>query len=246
MKISIITPTFNSEKTIEDCLRSVKSQVFDNYEHLIVDGKSNDATFKILKVYKSKFLSEHDRGIYDAMNKGIKNTTGDIIGILNSDDIFYDEFVLNKIYSAFEKSNCDIVYGNIVCVDQDDTNKIIRNYKTEPYTEKMFSNGTHPPHPGFFVKREVYEKYGYFSLKYKIAADYEFMLRVLKKYKLQSVFLDEYFVRMRIGGASNSSLKAIINSNKECRQSWIDNGMSPPFGITLKKPISKIKQLIIR
>ena len=210
MKISIITVTYNSAKTVRDTLESVKNQDYKDIEHIIVDGVSKDDTLKIISEYPSvsKVISEPDKGIYDAMNKGIRAATGDIIGILNSDDFYFDTHVISSIVDVFQKNeNVQSVYGDLIYVDATDTNKIVRYWKPgKASINKIYHYFWQPPHPTFFVKKEVYNKYGLFNLEYKIGADVEFLLRVLYKYRITTFYLPLLMVKMREGGASNKNV----------------------------------------
>ena len=245
MKISIITVVYNNKETIKDAIESVLSQTYKNIEYIIIDGGSNDGTIDIIRSYGNKidvFISEPDNGLYDAMNKGIKLSTGDVIGILNSDDFYVNKFVIEKAANKFKETNCDSLYGDLVYVDYNNTNKVIRYWKSRPFENNLFQKGWHPPHPTFFVKKEIYDKYGLFDLNFKIAADYEIMLRFLEKYKISSIYIPEVLVKMRIGGKSNKSLKNILLANIESYNAWKKNNLSiSPFNIMLK-PISKITQ----
>ena len=214
MKISLITVCYNSEKTIEDTIKSVLKQTYKNYEYIIIDGKSKDNTLNIIKLYekkiynKLKYISESDKGLYDAMNKGIKLATGDIIGILNSDDILYDESVFQKIIDNID--NYDGVYSNLVLMN-DNFTKVTRNFKSKEVTLKK---GWHPPHPTLYLKKEIYNKYGNYNLDYKIAADLDFMYRILNNNVILK-YVDTCFVKMRTGGASTNGLKGYYKNFKE-------------------------------
>lgn len=247
MKISIITATYNSSKTIKDTVVSVLNQKYTNIEHIIVDGNSQDNTLEIIQNITNrvtKIISEPDKGIYDAMNKGIDLVTGDIVGILNSDDFYSSDDIISDIIDVFQRTNCDAIYGDLEYIDANDSNKTIRHWKSKAYTKGLFKRGWHPAHPTFFVKKEIYEKYGNFNLKYRIAADYEIMLRFIEKNKIKTIYLPKTMVKMRTGGASNKSLKNIIEANKECYLAWKDNGLSISPFIFLMKPFSKIFQFI--
>ena len=247
IKISIITAVYNNKKTIKDAIESVLNQTYKNIEYVIVDGDSKDGTVDIIKQYESKidkFISEPDNGIYDAMNKGIKLATGDIIGFLNSDDFYASNNVLEKVANEFIDKKVDSVYGDLVYVDNKDITKVVRYWKSKPYKEGFFKKGWHPPHPTFFVKREIYEKYGKFRLEFKIAADYELMLRFLEKHKISTAYIPEVLVKMRAGGTSNKSISNIIKANLECYKAWkINNLKVSPF-ILVKKPLLKLSQFL--
>lgn len=203
MKVSIITVTYQSEKTLKDTLESVLKQTYSNYEHIIVDGKSKDATMQIVKQYeakyegKLKYISEKDKGIYDAMNKGIQMATGDIIGILNSDDIYAKETVLETIVNTFEQTNCDGTYANLIFMDAETMTKPQRIWKSP--TGKL-EDGWHPAHPTLYLKKEVYDQIGLFNLQYKIVADYDFMIRMLKNKQIHLEYIDEDIIYMRARG----------------------------------------------
>lgn len=245
MKISIITVVYNNEKTIKDAIESVLGQTYENIEYVIIDGKSKDNTVSIIREYESKlgfFVSEKDNGLYDAMNKGIQSATGDVIGILNSDDLYQDLDVIVDVMEQFNNdSKLDLLYGNLVYVKSDNVNKIVRNWKCKPYYDRFFENGNVPPHPALFVKRSVYDKVGLFNLDYKLAADYELMLRMLRKYDFKIKYIDRLIVKMRLGGATNQSFTNIINQNKEIIRSWKDNSLKAPFYLM---PVRIFKRLI--
>lgn len=246
MKVSIITVSYNSEKTIEDTIKSVLSQDYPNIEYVIIDGASKDATLEIVRKYRDKItqvISEKDKGIYDAMNKGIALATGDIIGILNSDDFYADANVISSIVAQFTPT-IDAVYADLVYIDANNTDRITRLWKSGNYTQGDFKKGWMPPHPTFFVKSECYQKYGNYSLQLKSAADYELMLRLIHKEQIKINYLPKVIVKMRTGGASNASLKNRIRANKEDRMAWRMNGLKPGFFTFIRKPISKIIQFI--
>ena len=245
MKISIITVTKNDRDNIENCIESVLSQGHKNIEYILIDGASTDGTVNIIKQYIgriSKWISEEDSGIYDAMNKGINIASGDIVGFLNSDDIYADTDILELVAEAFQNSDIDSCYGDLVYVSKDDTNKIIRNWKSCELDYELFKNGWHPPHPTFFVKKSVYEKYGTFDTKYKIGADYALMLKFLVKHKIRVKYIPEVLVKMRVGGSSNKNLFNILRANLECYRAWreYDLKISPLF--IFRKPLSKLFQ----
>lgn len=233
MKISIITVVYNNEATIQQAIESVLNQSYPNVEYVIIDGNSRDNTVSIIEAYKNRlgyFISEPDKGLYDAMNKGIQAATGDVIGILNSDDLYQDNTVLSDIVHQFSSDpELDIVYGNLVYVKKDAVNQVVRNWKSKDYYAKFFDDGNVPPHPSLFLKREVYQKVGFFDLEFKLAADYEFMFRVFKKYHFKSKYINRLIVKMRLGGETNKSIQNIINQNKEILRVWKQNGLNPPL-----------------
>lgn len=246
MKFSIITVCYNSVATIRDAVESVLSQQGVELEYIVIDGGSRDGTVDLLKGYGDRIahlVSEPDNGIYDAMNKGVALATGDIVGILNSDDFYAAQNVLLNVKEAFESSGSDCVFADLDFVNAEDTNRVVRAWRSKPYEKCAFRRGWHPAHPTFFVKRSVYDRFGAFNLDFAIAADYEFMLRVLEGARLSSVYIPEVFVKMRVGGASNGSLQGILKANMECWKAWRINGLGwSPLPVLLK-PLSKLKQL---
>ncbi|MBA4166718.1 MAG: glycosyltransferase [Chitinophagaceae bacterium] len=248
MLISIITATFNSSATVSDTLNSVRSQDYEYIEHLIIDGFSTDNTLNIVQQYPqvAKVVSEKDGGIYDAMNKGIAIATGGIVGILNSDDVYYNNEVIGKVMKAFEDRSVDAVYGDLQYVRQDDLSKVTRMWHSGSFGKRKFYFGWMPPHPAFFVRRKVYEEIGDFNLSLRSAADYEFMLRALFKNNYKPYYIPETLVKMRTGGMSNATLKHRLRANAEDRKAWEINGLRPfVFTIPLK-PLRKIFQFINR
>ena len=245
MKVSIITVVYNNDKTISQSIQSVLSQTYEDIEYIIIDGHSSDNTVNVINDYKTSldyFISEKDDGIYDAMNKGIKAATGDVIGILNSDDLYQDVTVIELVMNQFiQNPTLDILYGDLVYVKSDNVDKVVRSWKSSPYYNNFFENGNVPPHPSLFVKKSVYEEAGYFKLKFKLAADYEFMLRIFKKYNFKSKYLNKLFIKMRLGGATNQNFSNIIDQNKEILLAWKVNNLKPPL---LLMPLRIFKRLI--
>lgn len=244
-KVSIITVCFNSENTIEDTIKSVVNQTYENIEYLVIDGGSTDKTIDIINKYKeniSVLISEKDNGIYDAINKGIKLASGDIIANLNSDDFYIDNEVISDVVATFNEAKTDLLYADLYYVDTKDTSKIIRYWKSKSYKEGLFLKGWMPPHPTFFVKKEVYQNYGMFNLEFKSAADYEIMLRFIHRYKASITYLPRVIVRMRVGGVSNASLKNRIKANREDKRAWKINGLKPHPLTLIFKPLSKLGQ----
>jgi glycosyltransferase involved in cell wall biosynthesis len=248
MKVSIITATYNSELTVRDTLHCVSQQDYQDIEHIIVDGLSADNTLKIAHEFRhvSKIISESDKGIYDAMNKGIAASTGDVIGILNSDDIYVGPHVISSIAKLFSESDIKTSYADLQYVQQDNLNKIVRTWKSGNFSRRNFYYGWMPPHPTFFVRREVYDKVGLFNSALRSSADYELMLRILVKYEIPTHYIPEVIVKMRSGGMSNASFKSRITANKEDRLAWKLNGLEPHFFTLYAKPIRKISQFLIR
>ena len=214
MKISLITISFNSQSTIQNTFESVQIQKFKELEYVLVDGGSSDNTIKVADHYPqiTKIISEPDKGIYDALNKGIKNSTGDIIGFLNSDDIFYNENSLKVISEAFDE-NTDCVFGDLIYTDSEQNIK--RVWKGSDFRKGSFKKGWMPAHPTFYCRRSVYEKYGLYNDSYKIAGDFELMLRFFEKHNIKSKYIPHTLVNMKVGGASNSGIKSKIDILKE-------------------------------
>lgn len=247
MKISIITVTYNSASTIEQTIQSVLNQSYTNIEYIIVDGVSTDGTLDILNRYKSrihKIVSEKDKGIYDALNKGIDLATGDVIGILHSDDFYMSSNIIENVANSFNQNQCDALYANLYYVDKDNTDKIKRKWHSGNYSEGSFLNGWMPPHPTFFVKKEIYNKFGKFDLQFTSAADYELMLRFIHKNKIKLAYLNEFIVKMRVGGKSNVTVKNRVTANMEDRKAWEVNGLKPRFYTLTLKPLRKIFQFL--
>ena len=217
MKISIITVCFNSAKTIKDTLISVANQKNVAVEHVVIDGASTDSTLQILKNHKSvaTLVSEPDKGIYDAMNKGIKLATGDIVGTLNADDFYIDDLVLSEVAKVFEDESVGACFADLVYVSQNDTNKIVRYWKSQDYVIGLFKSGWMPAHPTFFARKSVYDKYGLFDLNYKIGADFELLFRLIEQNKIKTEYIPKVIVKMRLGGTTNKNLSNVIAQNKE-------------------------------
>jgi len=246
LRVSIITVTYNSASTIRDTLKSVSHQTYSNIEHIIVDGGSSDHTLDIVGSFShiSKCISEKDEGIYDAMNKGLSMATGDIIGILNSDDMYAHADVIAHVVKLFETNAADTVYGDLLYVDQNNLNRVMRRWISGTFKRTSFKFGWMPPHPTFFVKKEVYSKAGLFNLSLKFAADYELMLRVLYKHQFNAAYLPEVMVKMRSRGRSNGSLKRRFRANGEDRLAWKLNQLHPYFFTLYLKPLRKVFQYI--
>lgn len=243
MKISIITVCFNSASTIEDTIKSVLSQTYDNYEYLIIGGLSKDNTLDIVKKYEKKFkgkmriVSERDKGLYDAMNKGIKLATGDIIGIINSDDILANDKVFETIVKNYKKDT-EVLYGDVLYCNEDFT-KVVRNYKSGIKN----NNAWCPAHPTMYIRKEVFDKIGYYNLEFKITADYDFMIR-LNKNNIKYQYVEKYFVLMRIGGVSSDGLKGYYKNFKDAYKTLKRNKIKFALLLTIKKSIHTIKQII--
>ena len=245
LKISIITVSFNSAETIKETIESILIQDYNNIEYIIIDGGSSDETIDIVKSYSEKisyFISEKDNGIYDAMNKGIKAATGDIVGILNSDDFYPNSFVLSNVAKSFKKYNCDAVYGDLVYVKEKDTTQIKRYWQAGNYNTSKIKNGWMLPHPTFFVKKVMYDRHGLYNSDLKRAADYEMILKLLYKENISVHYIPMILVKMRMGGASNSTFLNRIRANKEDGLAWTKNQLNKPMFVRIKKPLQKVIQ----
>ena len=247
-KISIITAVLNNARTIEDTIRSVASQDYPDVEHIVVDGGSIDGTAEILEKNKKNLaavISEKDRGIYYAMNKGLKVVRGDIIGLLNADDVYSSNNALSRVVQVFRDPTVDVCYADLVYVRPNDLDRVVRYWKSCEYRHELFNNGWMPPHPTFFVRRRVYEMAGDFDTAFTIQADFEFMFRLLWRYRVKSVYIPHVLVKMRFGGTSNR-LRNILKGNIEAWRACRKNGlMIGPFFI-VKKILSRIPQFFRR
>jgi glycosyltransferase involved in cell wall biosynthesis len=248
MKISIVTATFNSGSTVRDTLESIRIQDHPEIEHLVIDGGSTDATLEIVGSFPhvTRMVTGKDDGIYDAMNKGVRLATGEIVGILNSDDIYTDASVLSTVAAAFADPAVMTVYADLQYVAADDLHRVQRTWNSGSFKKRNFYYGWMPPHPTFFVRREVYEKAGLFHAGLRMAADYEFMLRILVKWGMSAHYIPRVIVKMRSGGMSNASLLNRLRANKEDRQAWKLNDLRPYFFTLYLKPLRKIHQFIIK
>lgn len=247
MKVSIITATYNSAATVADTLLSVEKQSYlPNIEHIIVDGISEDNTLNIVKHFNhvSKVLSEKDNGLYDAMNKGIKLATGEIIAILNSDDFYAHENVIAKVVEVFKTTDCDAVYGDLIFVHPEKPNKILRKWIAGIYNPKQFLRGWMPPHPTCFIKKEVYNKLGNFNTHLKSSADYELLLRFMYLNNIKVQYIREVLVHMRSGGQSTKSIRNRLKAHQEDYLAWKINNLKPKWYTLMFKPARKIKQFL--
>ena len=248
MKISIITVCYNSSLTITDTINSVARQTHANKEHIVVDGNSNDSTMEIVRASPSisHFVSEPDLGIYDAMNKGLKLATGDVIGILNSDDYYVDSSVLTQVAAVFANSEIDACYADLVYVNQLDTNKVVRYWKSCIFVPGLFKRGWMPAHPTFFVRREIYEQLGDFDLDFRFQADFELTMRFLEIYRITSVYVPKIFIKMRVGGVSNNSIINIVKGNIEAYKACRKNHLAILPIFIIMKVVSRIPQFFLR
>jgi glycosyltransferase involved in cell wall biosynthesis len=248
MKISIITISFNSEKTIEKTIRSVLDQNYQNYEFIIIDGESTDKTINIIKKYKKYIklvISEKDEGIYDAINKGIKNSTGDVVSLLHSDNVFCDKACTQKVISHFKKNlKLDCLIGNTL-ITNIHNDKIIRSYNATFFRRWMLYLGYSPPHPSTFIKKKIYERFGLYNIKYLIAGDFDFFVRIFLKKKISYKKVNENYIRMKVGGKSTESIKSNYISSKEMINSLKYNKIFTNwFLIILRFPLKLIQYII--
>lgn len=245
MKISVITAVWNSEKTIKAAIDSVLSQTYKDIEYIIVDGASTDGTVEIVTSYGNrinKFISEKDNGIYDAMNKGIKLVTGDVICFLHSDDIYASSDILQEVANMFKSVDTDGIYGDLIYTPKNNTDMVLRYWKGKDFDESLLPKGWMPAHPALFLRREVYEKFGYFDTSFKIAADYDFILRILKG-GIKVTYMPKLFYKMRVGGKSNKNIKNIIQKSREDLRALKKNKVGGVLSLLIKN-LSKITQFI--
>lgn len=248
LRFSIITACYNSEDTIEKAITSLKAQSWAGIEHIVIDGASSDSTPTIAQStlgVMDIFFSEPDSGIYDALNKGIFHSRGDVIGFLHSDDFFANDTVLQSVAELFLSSGADAVYGDLQYVSADNPAQIIRHWRSGEFSRSKLNRGWMPPHPTFFMKREVYERLGAFNTDFRIASDYDSLLRYLSYPFLKVAYIPEVLVKMRIGGASNGGIKQIIRKTREDFVVMKKNGINPYFALAYKN-FSKIPQFFLR
>jgi len=218
VRISLITASYNCAATIADALKSVAEQSHPNVEHVIVDGASRDGTWELVQALRSPRVvafSEPDRGIYDALNKGIARSSGDVVGFLHADDVFADRDVLARVAEAFGDPAVDAVYGDLQYVRQDDLARVVRYWRSQPFTPELLRRGWMPPHPTLYVRRPLYERLGGYDASYRIAADYELILRLFSLPGLRAFYIPHVLVKMRVGGVSNRSLRLIVRKSAE-------------------------------
>ncbi len=252
MKISIITATYNSGATLKSSMLSVLHQSFQNIEYVIIDGNSTDETLELVKQHQIQFpqidfkiQSEPDSGIYDALNKGVQLATGEVIGFVHSDDILAENQTLSMLVNQFKKENLDGIYGDLQYVDRNNIASVSRYWKSNLFNASLLKKGWMPAHPTLFLKKEVYQKHGLFNVNYKIAADYDFMLRILKDDDLKFGYLPQVITKMRVGGTSNRSIKNIIQKTKEDYRAVRSNNIGG-WLVVFRKNISKLKQFSIK
>lgn len=245
MKVSIITATYNADSFLEEAILSVMKQDYDNIEHIIIDGGSKDGTLAIIEKYKKHIIysiSEPDRGMYDAINKGMQVATGDIIGTLNSDDLLADNKVISSVVQAFQLKKTDTVYGDLVYVKPEDMTDIVRVWKGLPYKRSRYNFGWMPAHPTFYFKRNLLNTYGYYENHYYTAADYEFMARYLYHHRASAYYLPRLIVKMRLGGMSNGNIFRRLRANRRDYLAMKRNQIPFAFIVSIMKPFRKILQ----
>jgi glycosyltransferase len=245
MKVSLITVTYNSAAYLQDCIDSVVRQRYPDIEHIVIDGGSSDGTLDIIKKYDNhiaKWVSEKDNGMYDAINKGIAMATGDIVGILNSDDMLASNDVVQAIVDSFNDHQLDAVYGDLVYVTKSNTNKVVRLWQGLPYKRYRFRYGWMPAHPTFYLRREIIDQFGGYESHYFTAADYEFMARYLYRYRISAMYLNKLIVKMRVGGQSNVTFKSRLRGNRRDYLAMKKNKIPLPFLASVLKPIIKLRQ----
>ncbi|MBQ4799522.1 glycosyltransferase [Pseudoalteromonas sp. MMG006] len=248
MKVSIITATYNSESTIIDTLKTLNEQSYPNIEYIIIDGNSTDNTLSVVKQNcprVSTVVSEADAGIYDALNKGVSAATGDVVGFLHSDDLFAYPDAVKDIVDTFTTDKCDAIYSDLEYVSKDNIHNVVRLWKSGTYSKTKLKSGWMPPHPTFYMKRELYKKYGLFDLNFKISADYDSLLRFLWTKEISLSYLPKVTIKMRVGGASNRSLKNIVLKTQEDIRAMKKNKLPVIFAI-LGKNLLKIPQFFLR
>ncbi len=252
MRVSIITATYNSESTVRATIESVLSQSYDNVEYLIIDGASSDKTLDVVREYESRFagrmriVSEPDEGIYDALNKGVRYATGDIIGFLHADDMYATDEVVERVVEAFVGDSCDALYGDLHYVDSS-AQRVVRNWKSREYEPRLLPKGWMPPHPTLYLRREIYQKIGEFDQSFRISADYDFILRVFMAINPNRVvYLPFVMVRMRVGGVSNRGLRNIVQKSKEDMRALRKSGVRCPIMVVVRKNLSKVGQFFVK
>ncbi|UGA57350.1 glycosyltransferase family 2 protein [Vibrio sp. VB16] len=248
MKVTIITATYNSSKTVLDTIQSLNQQTYSDIEHIIIDGGSSDNTISVVKENchrVSRIISESDKGIYDALNKGINAATGDIVGFLHSDDLFAYSDAVKELVETLQRENTQAVYADLEYVSKDDTSKVIRKWISGEYDQQKLQSGWMPPHPTFFMKRTLYLEYGMFDLNLKIAADYDSLLRYLWSNNVTASYLPKVVTKMRVGGASNRNLMNILEKTREDIQALKKNKLFWPTALLIKN-VSKVPQFFKR
>lgn len=248
LQISVITAVFNSVGTIADALQSVRNQTWLNVEHIVVDGGSTDGSLDVIEAHRPRLgmiITEPDDGIYDALNKGISRAHGDVVGFMHADDEFASPEALSRVSAAFEDPSVGAVYGDLVYVRKEDQSKVVRYWRAGPYSKERLARGWMPPHPTFYVRRELYAQLGLFNTRYRIAGDYESMLRILSHGAFKVGYVPEILVRMRMGGASNRSIRNMLIKSTEDYAAMREHGIGG-IGALLRKNITKLPQFMMR
>jgi glycosyltransferase involved in cell wall biosynthesis len=246
MRFSLVTACYNSAATIRDTLESVAAQTHPHIEHIVIDGGSTDATLDIVRASGARVarvVSEKDSGIYNAMNKGVRLATGDVIGTINSDDFYADPGVIARVAQVFAETGADCVFGDLEYVHPADPTKVLRRWRSQPYVPGAFQRGWHPAHPTFFARRELFERLGGFDESLRISSDYELMLRFMEPGRARSAHLASVLVKMRDGGVSNRTFGNILRANLECYRAFKKNGLRASPLVMVRKPLSKLLQV---
>jgi len=249
IKISIITVCFNSAATVEETIKSVAEQSHPDIEHIVVDGCSSDATMGIVDRHRArlaKVVSEPDRGIYDAMNKGLAMASGEIIGFLNSDDLFADASSLACVAKAFEDPTVDACYADLVYLGEHDQSKVVRYWKSRDYRKGLFNWGWMPAHPTFYVRQSVYQRFGGFDLQFNLQADFELTMRFLEVHRIKSLYIPKVLVKMRLGGATNRSLRNVLQGNLEAYRACKKHGLAVTPLFMVRKVLSRLPQFFAK
>lgn len=249
MKVSIVTVCFNSAETLRDTIESVQNQDYPDIEYIIIDGGSSDGTLEVVEEYKDRIsvlVSEPDEGIYDAMNKGIRLATGDVVATLNSDDFYADKSSVKKLVSCMEETGAETVFADLVLVEPTDSENIVRYYRSSHFHPEKLRYGWMPAHPTFLAKRALFDKWGLYSLNYRIASDFEMMVRLLYKAKVSYAYLPEVVVKMRAGGVSTSGLRNSWLLNNEIVRACRENGLKTSLPRVLMKLPAKLLEYIYR
>jgi glycosyltransferase involved in cell wall biosynthesis len=248
LQISVITAVLNRAATLGASVRSVHAQQGCDVEHIVIDGGSTDGTLAVLDQHKAdirKIVSEPDGGLYDALNKGLRHASGDVVGFMHADDEFASPHALARIAEAFEDPDVGAVYGDLVYVKKNDVSRVVRYWRAGQYQRAQLTQGWMPPHPTFYARRDVYSRLGGFDTRYRIAADYESMLRILWKGRVKAAYVPEVIVRMRVGGLSNASLFNVLHKSKEDYAAMRQNGIGGLQALLLKN-VTKLPQLVLR
>ena len=249
MKVSIITAVYNGAEHIQSCIESVLGQDYAHIEYIVVDGASKDNTLEIVQSFGNKIahiISEPDKGMYDAMNKGLKLATGDIVGILNADDFYTNCHIISQIVATFQSTGVDSLYADISFVSKENLNKTVRYYSSATFKPWKFRFGYMPAHPSFFLKNEIYKRYGYFKTDYSLCADFDLLVRLYHTHKISYTYLPKMVVKMRMGGKSNQSLKNVFLLNREILRGCLENGISSNIMFIYFKYFTKIFELFLR